>query len=674
MFKSLKQMPVGRRMTIFGGGLAAMMLAIGLIGVIATLVILVQFRAYSEDGRQLQTTLAMLQDTYQTELAIQRTNATSIAAQQAILQENLEEVAADLAALVRNIGDQVGAPEMIAEATALREAVATGYDTYIRAIVDGLPRDTIAGLRESALNDAAELSLAVDRLKDQLEADLAVSSVAKSRTVLATMVILAVLSLAAVTTGWFVARRIGRDLSEEVAQIVAETQTLARGDLSVAITGEDRVGELGDLARALLVFRDNALEAKRLEAEARQREADLRAQEERQAETQRLAEEKAAQAREAARRATITDLADNVGAVVKAAAAGDFSRRIDAGLSDPELDEMASAINTLVGNVETAMSETARVMAALSDGDLTNAMDGRFQGIFERLQNDVNGSIQRLNQTVTEIMRQCDGVAEAAGTMRERSNELARRAEQQAASLEETSANMEEIRQSVRSSTDGAANAADFAGKAARRVEDAAQVVSSAVQAMGEISDASKRIGDIVSVIDGIAFQTNLLALNAGVEAARAGETGRGFAVVASEVRALAQRSGEASKDIRGLIEASAAKVSDGVALVEETGRSLTDILSSVTQMAQIMQSLTQTAEEQAGNISDVTDVVGRLDTITQKNASLADATSSTAAAMQEKVDAMRRVLAAFRTDQAQGDALTFEPGPRQVPDRFAAE
>ncbi|MCU0908588.1 MAG: methyl-accepting chemotaxis protein, partial [Rhodobacteraceae bacterium] len=261
----------------------------------------------------------------------------------------------------------------------------------------------------------------------------------------------------------------------------------------------------------------------------------------------------------------------------------------------------------------------------------------------------------RLREMVVEITHQCDGVSEAAATMKARSNDLARRAEQQAASLEETSANMEEIRQSVRASTDGAASAAEFARKATERVEEAGRVVASAVEAMGQISAASQRIGDIVSVIDGIAFQTNLLALNAGVEAARAGESGRGFAVVASEVRALAQRSGDASKDIRSLIEESSKRVEDGVALVERTGRSLSEILEGVTQVSEIMQTMTLTAQEQAGNIGDVTDVIGRLDTITQKNAGLADETSGTAAEMETKVDAMRRVVTAFRTGSEAG-------------------
>jgi methyl-accepting chemotaxis protein len=310
-------------------------------------------------------------------------------------------------------------------------------------------------------------------------------------------------------------------------------------------------------------------------------------------------------------------------------------------------------------------------MAALSDGDLTRAMTGSFKGTFARLQGDINGSLDRLREMVSSITEQCDEVTAAAEEMKARSHELARRAEQQAASLEETSANMEEIRQSVGSSTQGAASAAEFARKATDRVQEAGKVVSAAVEAMGQISAASQRINDIVSVIDGIAFQTNLLALNAGVEAARAGESGRGFAVVASEVRALAQRSGDASKDIRALIEESAKRVEDGVALVERTGRSLTDILDGVTQMSEIMQSLTLTAQEQAGNIGDVTDVIGRLDTITQKNASLADATSSTAVGMQDKVAEMRRVVGAFRTS---GGATFASSRGASAPARIAAE
>lgn len=209
---------------------------------------------------------------------------------------------------------------------------------------------------------------------------------------------------------------------------------------------------------------------------------------------------------------------------------------------------------------------------------------------------------------------------------------------------------MEEISASARSSADGASNAAEFANAASQQVNEAEGVVASAIGAMSDIRSASDKIGEIVSVIDGIAFQTNLLALNASVEAARAGSAGKGFAVVATEVRALAQRSGEASKDIKELIEESATQVRRGVELVEQTGATLENIMGGVSQMASTMQELTATAREQATGVGEVTSAISQLDVITQKNAALSDETREAAAVMASQARDMQQIVARFRT------------------------
>ena len=175
--------------------------------------------------------------------------------------------------------------------------------------------------------------------------------------------------------------------------------------------------------------------------------------------------------------------------------------------------------------------------------------------------------------------------------------------------------------------------------------------MASAVDAMGDIREASEKIGEIVSVIDGIAFQTNLLALNASVEAARAGVAGKGFAVVATEVRSLAQRSGEASQDIKSLIEESAAQVGRGVDLVEKTGTTLEQIVDSVSRMAEAMQELSATARDQAAGVGEVTTAITELDEITQKNAALADESRDNAAQVKSQADRMQEMIGTFRTD-----------------------
>jgi len=655
MLSRLIALPVSRRIAALGNLLIAMIVAVALFGVGTALVLRGEFEAYKAVQTKLELAYGILQDAYSTEVLLFGINFGNARDGKSDVEGELAEIREGITAVEPLLQADADATRTFGQTIAAFDSLESAFVALSAGVDRSVGSSEFAQLRNAALAAADLVAVEADVFKDTLEQDMVQIAAETELTVFVALAILVLLGAGFVAGAALTSRRIARGLADEIGQSVDQTRRLADGDLTATITGTEKDGEMGDLARALLVFRDNAVEAKRLEAEARQREADLRAQEERQVEMQRAAEEKAVRERDTARRATIADLAEKVGAVVKAAAEGDFSRRIDARLSDPELDDLARSINALVDSVQTAVAETARVMAGLTEGDLTRSMDGTFRGIFGRLQGDVNSSLARLREMVVEITHQCDGVSEAAAAMKSRSNDLARRAEQQAASLEETSANMEEIRQSVRASTDGASNAAEFARKATERVEEAGRVVASAVEAMGQISAASQRIGDIVSVIDGIAFQTNLLALNAGVEAARAGESGRGFAVVASEVRALAQRSGDASKDIRSLIEESSKRVEDGVALVERTGRSLSEILEGVTQVSEIMQTMTLTAQEQAGNIGDVTDVIGRLDTITQKNAGLADETSGTAAEMEHKVDAMRRVVASFRTGTETG-------------------
>ena len=462
-----------------------------------------------------------------------------------------------------------------------------------------------------------------------------------------------VFAVGAQIASWLFARMIAKDTQRVVRQSIDEMTELSNGTLDLEITGTEAQHELGDMARALVVFRDNALETKALEARQRDQEEEAKRQEAEQARRRKAEEAEAAARVEAARKTMLADLKSSVGSVVEAGAKGDFTQRIETHFDEPELAEMAQAINRLVENVEAGVAETVRVMDNLANGDLSCRMSGSFDGAFAALQSNVNETFERLADMVTDLTGQCATMGQASAGMSEQADELARRAEQQAASLEETTAAMEEISASARSSAENASTAAGVAQEASETVEEAGTVVTAAVGAMGDIRDASSRITEIVGVIDGIAFQTNLLALNASVEAARAGPAGKGFAVVATEVRALAQRSSEASKDIKKLIDESAQQVGRGVELVEQTGKTLETIMSGVSNMAETMQDLTRSAQEQATGVGDVTSAISQLDVITQKNAALSEQSRGAASEVGTQAAAMRKLVGWFRTGDA---------------------
>ncbi len=540
------------------------------------------------------------------------------------------------------------------------EAVMTSLDGY----------EASASQAHGAIMQMSWLSMALEEGRQHLEGNLdkivglvTLRQMEQARiadlTRLAAIAGLTLVGLATLAASWIFAVRVTRGIGAAVQRTVTEMRALADGDLAVEITGTEDQTELGDMGRALAVFRDNAVAARALAEETRKAEIAAREQEALDAERSREAELRHASAVEAARRDMLEVLRASVGNVVEAAAMGDFGGRITASFDAPELAALAGSINDLVAGVENGVAETARVLGRMAAGDLVARMDGKFSGIFAQLQSDMNATIDGLSDLLRDIARQCGDVGLRADTVSEQSLEITRRAEQQAASLEQTSAAMEELSVSVKSSARAASDAADFAETASGRVDAAGSVVESAIRAMADIDAASARIGDIVTVIDGIAFQTNLLALNAGVEAARAGDAGRGFAVVAQEVRALAARSGEASKDIRTLIDESSSQVKKGVDLVTETGRTLREIMDNVSRMAGIMQQLTVTAQEQATGVLEVTSAITQLDSITQQNAVFADKSSSTAHDLRDQAGTMGDLVATFRID-ADEDAMAF--------------
>ncbi|MBQ1202598.1 MAG: HAMP domain-containing protein, partial [Loktanella sp.] len=353
----------------------------------------------------------------------------------------------------------------------------------------------------------------------------------------------------------------------------ADMQRIAGRDYAVVVDGVDRGDELGQLARALVDFRD------------RLRDSDLAEQS-----RQKVQAEQAA--------------------------------------------------------VVTRLSEA---MIAVADGDLTATIDQPFHESYEKLRQDFNRTLANLHETVGSVVDSAIGIRERAGEMSSASDDLSRRTENQAATLEQTAAALDELTASVRSAATGAKEVAGIVAAARKDADASAPVVQKAVAAMTAIEKSSDEIAQIVGVIDDIAFQTNLLALNAGVEAARAGDAGRGFAVVASEVRALAQRSSEAAKQIKALIADSSGQVVSGVGLVGQAGEVLTNIAGQINHIAGLVSDIAAGVQEQSIGLAEINLGVTQLDKVTQQNAAMVEQSTASSHALNAQSASLGDLVARFK-------------------------
>jgi methyl-accepting chemotaxis protein len=295
-------------------------------------------------------------------------------------------------------------------------------------------------------------------------------------------------------------------------------------------------------------------------------------------------------------------------------------------------------------------SEIAGLTGQIATGDLTVRFTdtGKETGIYAAMRD----MTQQLREMVSQVTQSTSQVSSAAAEIAQGSADLSQRTEEQASALEETASSMEELTSTVKQSADNAGQANQLAGAARAQAEQGGQVVDQAVAAMSAISTSSRKIADIISVIDEIAFQTNLLALNAAVEAARAGEQGRGFAVVAGEVRKLAQRSADAAKEIKGLITDSVAKVEDGGKLVEQSGKTLQEIVTAVKKVSDIVAEMAAAAREQASGIEQVNKAILQMDQVTQQNAALVEETAAASQSMGEQARELQNLMAYFKLDE----------------------
>jgi len=355
---------------------------------------------------------------------------------------------------------------------------------------------------------------------------------------------------------------------------------------------------------------------------------------------------------------------NEVANLVEAAVAGDYSRRLNIDGKEGFYLKLSEGMNNLVQTVERGLSEVVNIMSAMAEGDLTKRIEGEYQGAFARLKADANSMASRVAGIVGNVIEATDNVKGAASEIASGSNDLASRTEQQASSLEEIAASMDELTSTVRQNADNAQQANQLGISARDTATKGGDIVTNAVDAMGKIESSSDQITDIVGMIDEIAFQTNLLALNAAVEAARAGEAGKGFAVVAQEVRSLAQRSSEASKEIKDLIDNSGSQVKQGVALVGQAGETLEEIVTSVKRVTDIVSEIAAASQEQATGLDEINSAVSNMDEMTQQNAALVEETNAASSNMDSQATELVNLLDFFNTGQARVKIDTPPPAP----------
>ena len=390
---------------------------------------------------------------------------------------------------------------------------------------------------------------------------------------------------------FFVTERVVR---RPLAQLSASVSALNAGRYEEPVKGTASTDEVGGIARSLEGFRHDLAETARLRADQ---------------ERARAAAEEERQRNDAIRRAA---------------------------------EEEQQFVVTSVGEG----------LSRLSDGDLTYRLDASFPQDYRKLQQDFNIAMGRLEDTMSGIIGSASGIRTTTNEISSAANDLSHRTEQQAANLEETAAALEEVTTTIRQASDGAERARDIVDTTRDNATRSGEVVSEAVTAMRDIEASAQQIAQITGVIDEIAFQTNLLALNAGVEAARAGDAGRGFAVVASEVRALAQRSAAAAKEIKTLIGASTERVNQGVKLVDGTGEALTRIISEVTEISHLVSGIAASAREQATGLAEINVAVNQMDQMTQQNAAMVEQSTAASHALAQEAGVLGDMMERFRIRQ----------------------
>jgi methyl-accepting chemotaxis protein len=415
-------------------------------------------------------------------------------------------------------------------------------------------------------------------------------------------------------------------LARAVSRLTVAMHRVAERDTTVVVPCRDRTDEVGRMATALEVFRRNA-------------EALARADEERET-LQRHADEQ--------RRRIEDALLGSVGTIVAAAQLGDFSNRVDETEALGRLRPLADGLNTLVATCEAFLDAIDEASTRLAQRDLSRLIEGDHAGRFGAAAANLNKAVGQLNEVMRGVVSASHAISEISGRIAVESGDLANRAEQQAANVEETSAAMGELTSTISRTAESTASAKDVISKARVEAEGSQQIVRQTTDAMDRIRQTAQQVSHGVAIIDEIAFQTNLLALNAAVEAARAGEAGAGFAVIAMEVRALAQRSGEASKEIRELIARSTTEVDDGVYLATAMATALNRIADEISVVDQRMSDIAVDALERVATLKEVNAAISEIDRMTTLNADMAQETSAVSHALLREQEQLVELTGSF--------------------------
>ena len=415
-------------------------------------------------------------------------------------------------------------------------------------------------------------------------------------------------------------------ITKPVTRLTNTMRQLAEGNLEVEVRGLDKRDEMGEMARAVEVFRANGLKVQ----------------------TMTEGEKAASLQRRADRTQMMQDLGRAFGEVVDAAVAGDFSKRVEVQFADGELNALAQSVNNLVSTVDRGLKENGEVLSALADTNLTRRVEGNYQGAFGKLKDDTNAMADKLTHIVAQLRETSGTLKRATGEILSGANDLSERTTKQAATIEETSAAMEQLAIMVTDSAKSAEEASRKTLDVSQNVEQGGAVMRQANEAMERITSSSAKISNIIGLIDDIAFQTNLLALNASVEAARAGEAGKGFAVVAVEVRRLAQSAAGASSEVKVLIEQSAKEVKGGSRLVAEASGKLDAMLTAVRENVGLINRIAEKSREQALSIEEVNGAVRRMDEMTQHNAALVEETNASIEQTEAQAVELDRIVEVF--------------------------
>jgi methyl-accepting chemotaxis protein-1 (serine sensor receptor) len=314
----------------------------------------------------------------------------------------------------------------------------------------------------------------------------------------------------------------------------------------------------------------------------------------------------------------------------------------------------------LIRGISRSLNHAIEVSNAVADGKLDQTIHTQGRDEVAQLLKALSAMQENLSKVVSDVRCGSEGVATASAQIASGNNDLSARTEQQASALQETAASMEQLSSTVRQNADSAKQANQLAMSASSTAIRGGEVVAQVVDTMKGINESSKKISDIISVIDGIAFQTNILALNAAVEAARAGEQGRGFAVVASEVRSLAGRSAAASKEIKGLITASVERVEQGTTLVDQAGSTMTEVVSAIKRVTDLMGEISAASHEQSQGVAQVGEAVTQMDQVTQQNAALVEEMAAAASSLKSQAQELVSTVAVFKLHPGQDGALAL--------------